>query len=1046
MMDESTSTVKSENKWDTTTSSSSSSSAQTWDSTRSGQNVWDATPVASTNLFEATPVATSSSWDATPRRSNRWDATPAASTNLFEATPSGRKRSRWDETPIGGTSAAQTPSLTAGQVVLAHVQQLQQTDIRYYEYSDAELDAYLPEGYEILAPPPGYQPPAEKLLTTPLPSGFTMPATPALSATQQAKELGLALPPELEDIPFTSEEDVKLFGALLEHKNEEDLPAEEANERRILLLLLKVKNGAPPQRKSALRQLADKARVFGAGALFRCILPVMTSPALTEQERHLLVKVLERVMDRLGELVRPHAAEILRVMQPMLLDADYYARAEAREVIANLAKAAGLATMLVTMRPDIDSPDEYVRNVTARALAVIASALGVSTVAPFLAAVCASQKSWEARHSGLKAVQQIALLLGAGVLPHLRALVSAAQGGLSDENSKVRCMSALALSALAEAACPYGLDAFDSALRPLWEGVRTQRGKPLAAFLKAVGFVVALMSPQHAAIYAKPVLEVVAREFATADEEMRRIVLRVARQLVSCEALDAAYIRTHVLHPFATVFWARRSALESRVSTEVVETTAVLALRVGQEEVLGCVCAALKDESEALRRMAVSAVKSIASGCGGKLVLQEDTEARVVEGVLHAFQTTSSMGDDAAWKDVLDGAGALFTALGDRAKAYLPQVFGLCKWRLNNKNAPIRRQAAELVARVSTVAASCGEQELLSSASTMLFESLGEEFPEVLAAVLGALRAVARAGGVECLTPPVSELVPRLTPILKNRVEAVQAEVVNLMGLCASDAGDQVHQKEWVRICFDLLDLLRAPKKAVRRSSTATLGAIARAIGPQEILGPLLQNLRVLDRTNRVCTAVALAIVADICQPFTVLPALMNEYRSPDASVQQGVLKAFVFVTQYVGALNKDYVYALAPMLQDALIDRDIVRRQTACAVTAHVLLGVAGLGREDVALHLLNLVWPNIFETSPHVAAAVRDAVEAARVALGPSKLLQYLLQGLFHPARRVRSVYWKHYNAMYVAAQDALVAAFPVVEDDEDNTWRRWELEVIL
>ncbi len=33
-------------------------------------------------------------------------------------------------------------------------------------------------------------------------------------------------------------------------------------------------------------------------------------------------------------------------------------RVEGREIIANLAKAAGLATMIAAMRPDIDNIDE----------------------------------------------------------------------------------------------------------------------------------------------------------------------------------------------------------------------------------------------------------------------------------------------------------------------------------------------------------------------------------------------------------------------------------------------------------------------------------------------------------------------------------------------------------------------------------------------------------------------------------------------------------------------------------------------------------------
>ena len=93
---------------------------------------------------------------------------------------------------------------------------------------------------------------------------------------------------------------------------------------------------------------------------------------------------------------------------------------EGREIIANLSKAAGLATMIAAMRPDIDNIDEYVRNTTARAFSVVASALGIPALLPFLKAVCMSKKSWQARHTGIKIVQQIAILLGCAVLPHLK--------------------------------------------------------------------------------------------------------------------------------------------------------------------------------------------------------------------------------------------------------------------------------------------------------------------------------------------------------------------------------------------------------------------------------------------------------------------------------------------------------------------------------------------------------------------------------------------------------------------------------------------------
>lgn len=88
----------------------------------------------------------------------------------------------------------------------------------------------------------------------------------------------------------------RLFLWIVQEAENEELSAEEAKERKIMKLLLKVKNGTPPQRKSALRQLTDKARELGAGPLFNQILPLLMSPTLEDQERHLLVKVTSHIM------------------------------------------------------------------------------------------------------------------------------------------------------------------------------------------------------------------------------------------------------------------------------------------------------------------------------------------------------------------------------------------------------------------------------------------------------------------------------------------------------------------------------------------------------------------------------------------------------------------------------------------------------------------------------------------------------------------------------------------------------------------------------
>jgi splicing factor 3B subunit 1 len=55
-------------------------------------------------------------------------------------------------------------------------------------------------------------------------------------------------------------------------------------------------------------------------------------------------------------------------------------------------------------------------------------------------------------------------------------------------------------------------------------------------------------------------------------------------------------------------------------------------------------------------------------------------------------------------------------------------------------------------------------------------------------------------------------------------------------------------------------------------------------------------------------------------------------------------------------------------------------------------------------------------------------------------------MLQGLFHPARKVRDVYWKIYNSLYIGGQDALVAGYPRILNDPKNQYVRYELDYII
>ena len=79
-------------------------------------------------------------------------------------------------------------------------------------------------------------------------------------------------------------------------------------------------------------------------------------------------------------------------------------------------------------------------------------------------------------------------------------------------------------------------------------------------------------------------------------------------------------------------------------------------------------------------------------------------------------------------------------------------------------------------------------------------------------------------------------------------------------------------------LCIGCVDNILLSSTIGRNKAKIPAEVLAALIsGTEDVLATLLNNLKVQERQNRVCTTVAIAIVAETCSPFTVLPALMNE-------------------------------------------------------------------------------------------------------------------------------------------------------------------------
>ena len=140
----------------------------------------------------------------------------------------------------------------------------------------------------------------------------------------------------------------------------------------------------------------------------------------------------------------------------------------------------------------------------------------------------------------------------------------------------------------------------------------------------------------------------------------------------------------------------------------------------------------LKDEAEPYRKMVMETITKVVATLGASDI-DERLEMRLIDGIIYSFQEQTT--EDQV---MLDGFGTVVNALGIRVKPYLTQIVTTILWRLNNKSAKVRQQAADLTTRLAIVIKQCGEDQQLRTLGLVLFEQLGEEYPDTLGSIIAA--------------------------------------------------------------------------------------------------------------------------------------------------------------------------------------------------------------------------------------------------------------------------------------------------------------------
>ncbi|CBH18212.1 splicing factor 3B subunit 1, putative [Trypanosoma equiperdum] len=982
-------------------------------------------------------------------------ATPAAGM-AFGATPNYQFEGT---TPVQSHFAGGESQSAVTANIGAQARKLEmQWRVKNKRLTEEYLDSILPPEFKLVEPPADYNPPP-----TEEPNFYEL-ASKSLDVfvvnqnSDAAASMTYDIPESLGDgMPQMQTQDAPVFEVLLKYHNVNPIPDEVLPSYMLMKNLFKIKNGDTNQRRIAMRYLLDKARIFGSGPLFQFTFHVWRSGILDVIEQHYYVDLVKGAISRLQKDVRGSSKEIVHMMEVLLSAQERVLRDDGKEVLILLTRVVGYEAVFEAIKEDFAHAESGVRRHTAKVVAIIAFAVGPEIAIKIIHGMSLSPVAL-ARQTSARAITEMATILMHAITGELVELVPIFEKLLRDE-PRVKREAASALAHVAEATYPYGIEELDSLVYIVREECKRGIGTTTGLFVRAFGALIPLMAPYDAQKYTSDMLPTLVNQFNTPDDEHRRVLLQVVRQCVSADGVTVDFIRNVILRPFFEGFWTiRRVAADRKTAGILIDTTVGIARRIGSTEILQYLVQDMKDENEHFQRMVVETVRRVIANVGA-VGVPDTLVALLMDGAIAAVKQDET----GLNRVVMEGLATICNALGTRLKRHLRQIFDLIKSR-RDMPGMIRMQAAELAARIATTVKDAGGALFLQDLGRSLFDRLEDDEAAVMSANLKATRVILVELGAARYQPPVRELLKKLMYIIPNRNSNVQLNTILLVEEIATNCDEDVEAIHLQELATKgLFELLDAHRRETRRACTRTFGVIARKIRPFAIILELVDNFKQDKRKIRICTAVALGAIARECGAFTVIPYLLNESKICEGEqvatiVQHSILKAVRYIFEAIGAAGKDFVYPLVPLLVRALTEMEIQHRRMAVEACRSIVLAVAGNdGFEDLVIHFLNFIHPNIVELLSRnetkiseerlkMVTAVVGYYEAARLVIGSGKLFQYLLQGLFHPAKKVRDIYRRTYNMVYMASPEALVPYYPRLGDDNEHTYVRHELEVLL
>ena len=288
----------------------------------------------------------------------------------------------------------------------------------------------------------------------------------------------------------------------------------------------------------------------------------------SSSEKYITLRIIKYILQTCFES-NTELRLALYAIQPFLINEEFYVRTEARELVCQISKSVGLVAMINFARANVTIDDPIIREVNAVTFALIGKTHGVGYILPLIRALCASKDAWEARHSGVLIIHNIATEMGNAILPFLYSLISCIEACLSSGNVIIRIAAEVSVARLAMASYPYGDKAFVGILPQIWIGAKHQNCNEIAACLNALSCILKVLTPNVAFRYAQELCVILKSYFGSKNIPVKLGVLNCLQ--VSAEVYTKMKVKITIRYfeDFLNCYWSNNAVFATGLREKV---------------------------------------------------------------------------------------------------------------------------------------------------------------------------------------------------------------------------------------------------------------------------------------------------------------------------------------------------------------------------------------------------------------------------------------------------------------------------------------------